>query len=45
MVYGIIYLIIIIGAFCIIGEEPKIDVTDKIIKVQVVKGEHNVTNR
>ena len=37
IVYGIIYLIIIIGTLCIIDEEHK---TDDIQKIQRVKGEN-----
>jgi len=37
IVYGIIYLIVIIGTLCIIGEEHK---ADDIQKIQCVKGEN-----
>ena len=42
IMYGIIYLIIILVTFCIIGEEPKVDT---IQKVKIVKGETNVTRK
>jgi len=35
IVYGAIYLIVILGTLCIIGEEHKVDTMQK---VQIVKG-------
>jgi len=35
IIYGIIYLIIILGTLCIIGEEHKVDTMQK---VHIVKG-------
>ena len=42
IIYGIIYLIIILVTFCVIGEEPKVDTVQK---VKIVKGETNAPNR
>ncbi len=42
IVYGTIYLIVILATFCAIGEEPKVS---SVQKVQIVKGVDDVTRK